>query len=301
MLHYNHIFSQEIIVNKPLLLTRGIIVFPTVDENIEIGRIKSINSIKAAADGDKKIVVVSQKDPQVEEPSFNDIYQVGTLCHIASLEKNTDDSYKVTIKGDKRVLIKKMYESNGILSADYELLKETNLNSKEIQERIQLLYEMIDKSFANYAKPKETKQLKTLMLGTSTPSKIADQIAAALPVDQNNKQKLLEELDVLKRVDSIIHLSAKEEDAKVIDNEINRKVNSSLSKQQKEFYLREKMRVVKEELGEINSRENDVNAFKKRVEENPYPEHIKKRVLSEISRMESSNPQENSVTRAYIE
>jgi ATP-dependent Lon protease len=288
-------------VNKPLLITRGIILFPTVDETIEIGRLKSINTIKLAAEGDKKIIIVSQKDPQIEDPTFNDIYQVGTLGHITFLEKNADDSYKVTIKGDKRVLIHKMYDSNNILSADFESLKETVSNTKETQERVRLLYEMIDKSFANYAKPKETRQLKTLMLGNTPPGKITDQVAAALPVDQANKQKLLEELNVLKRIDHIIRLSAKEEDVKAIDSEINRKVNSTLSRQQKEFYLREKMRVVKEELGEINSRENDVNAFKKRVEENPYPEHIKKRVLSEISRMESSNPQENSVTRGYIE
>lgn len=288
-------------MNKPLLLTRGIIIFPTVDEDIEIGRLKSINSVNLAAKGDKKIVVVSQKDPQIESPSFNDVYQIGTLCRITFLEKNADDSYKVTIKGDKRVLIKKIHDDNDTLSVDFEVMKEINTNSKEIQERIRLLYDMIDKSFANYAKPKETKQLKLLMLGNTLPSKIADQVAAALPVDQNNKQKLLEELDVLKRINNIIRLSTKEEDAKAIDNEINRKVNSTLSRQQKEFYLREKMRVVKEELGEINSRENDVNSFKKRVEENPYPEHIKKRVLSEINRMEASNPQENSITRGYIE
>jgi ATP-dependent Lon protease len=288
-------------VNKPLLLTRGIVIFPTVEETIEIGRVRSIKAVQMASDGDKKIIVVSQRDPQIEEPTANDIYQVGSLCRITFLEKNADDSYKVTIKGEKRVLVKKVLANDVTLSADFDTLKETNLNSKEIQERLRLLYDMIDKSFTNYAKPKETKQLKVLMLGNTPPNKIADQVAAALPVDQDTRQKLLEELDVLKRIDHIIRLSAKEEDTKAIDNEINRKVNSTLSRQQKEFYLREKMRVVKEELGEINSRENDVNAFKKRVEENPYPEHIKKRVLSELSRMESSNPQENSVTRGYIE
>jgi ATP-dependent Lon protease len=288
-------------VNKPLLLTRGIIIFPTVTETIEIGRARSIGSIEMASLSDKKIVVISQKDPQIEDPSTNDVYQVGTLCHITFLEKNSDNSYKVTIKGDKRVLTKKIMTTTNGLLVDFEILKETNTNSKELEERMHLLYDMIDKSFTSSAKPKEVKQLKLLMLGNSSPSKVVDQIAAVLPIDQINRQKLLEELDVLKRVNAIIRMSTKEEDAKTIDNEINRKVNSTLSRQQKEFYLREKMRVVKEELGEINSRENDVNAFKKRVEENPYPEHIKKRVLSEISRMEASNPQENSVTRGYIE
>jgi ATP-dependent Lon protease len=292
---------KELIVNKPLLLTRGIVIFPTTDVEIEIGRLKSINSVKLATDTDKKIIITSQKDPQVEEPKFGDIYNVGTLCHITFLEKNTDDSYKIIVKGIRRIKISSVQAKDNVLTADYELLKEFNTNPKNIKEKINLLCEMFEKNFGAVTKQKDTKQLKSLMLNATSASKTADQIAAVLPMDQNGKQNLLTELDVVKRIDTIIRYSVKEEDSKVIDNEINHKVNSSLSKQQKEFYLREKMRVVKEELGEINSRENDVNSFKKRVEENPYPEHIKKRVLSEINRMESSNPQENSITRAYVE
>jgi ATP-dependent Lon protease len=270
---------------------------------IEIGRVKSINAVKLATGADKKIIVVSQKDPQVEDPKFDDIYKVGTLCTITFMEKNTDDSYRITVKGSKRVKILNFYDKDDLITVDFELLKETStLNSKDINEKLNLLYDMIEKNYADPSAPKKLKEFKLLTSHASiTPSKITDYIAAALPIDQTSKQSILEELDIAKRIDNIIRFSAREDDAKAIDNEITRKVNSSLSKQQKEFYLREKMRVVKEELGEINSRENDVNSFKKRVEENPYPEHIKKRVISELNRMESSNPQENSITRSYVE
>jgi ATP-dependent Lon protease len=287
-------------MNKPILLTRSVVVFPGTSINIEIGRIKSINSVKLAEETDRKIIIACQKDPQTEEPKLNDIYTTGTMCSITFFEKNPDGSYKITIKGIKRIKINSIHDENNILTAEYEPLKETNSSGKEINDKIRLLYEMVEKTIGNLP-AKEIKQLKSLFLGTISASKIADQMAAVLPVDQTAKQNLLTELDVVKRIDGIIRLTAKEEDAKAIDSEIQRKVNATLSKQQKEFYLREKMRVVKEELGEINSRENDVNAFKKRVEENPYPEHIKKRVIAEINRMESSNPQENSITRAYIE
>jgi ATP-dependent Lon protease len=287
-------------MNKPILLTRGIIVFPGTSVDIEIGRIKSINSIKLATKSDQKLVIACQKDPQIEEPRFDDIYPIGTLCDVTFMEKNSDDSYKVVVKGTKRVKINSVHDENNIITADYDLLKETNTTSKEIGEKVRLLYEMLEKTI-NTLPTKEAKQLKSLFLGAPSANKVADQVASSLPVDQNAKQNLLAELDVVKRIDAIIRLTAKEDDAKTIDNEIQKKVNATLSKQQKEFYLREKMRVVKEELGEINSRENDANSFKKRVEENPYPEHIKKRVITELNRMESSNPQENSVTRTYIE
>jgi ATP-dependent Lon protease len=287
-------------MNKPVLLTRGIVVFPGSILDIEIGRLKSINSINLASEGDKKVIVVCQKDPQIEDPKFDDIYQVGTLCDITFLQKNDDNSYKVSVKGTKRVHISKLTETKNALEADFEILKEANTNTKDIGDKIRLLYDMIEKTITNLSQ-KESKALKSLFLGTPSPSKVADQVAAVLPVDQEKKQALLQETDVVKRIDLIIRSTSRDEDAKTIDSEITRKVNSSLSKQQKEFYLREKMRVVKEELGEINSKENDTNSFKKRVEENPYPEHIKKRVLSELNRMEASNPQENSITRAYIE
>jgi ATP-dependent Lon protease len=287
-------------MNKPVLLTRGIVVFPGSILDIEIGRLKSINSINLASEDDKKVIVVCQKDPQIEDPKFDDIYQVGTLCDITFLQKNDDNSYKVSVKGTKRVHINKLTEVKNALEADFEILKEVNTNAKDIGDKIRLLYDMIEKTITNLSQ-KESKSLKSLFLGTPSPSKVADQVAAVLPVDQEKKQALLQETDVVKRIDLIIRSTSRDEDAKTIDSEITRKVNSSLSKQQKEFYLREKMRVVKEELGEINSKENDTNSFKKRVEENPYPEHVKKRVLSELNRMEASNPQENSITRTYIE
>jgi ATP-dependent Lon protease len=287
-------------MNKPVLLTRGIVVFPGSILDIEIGRLKSISSILVASQNDKKIVVVCQKDPQVEDPKFDDIYNVGTLCEITFMQKNDDSSYKVSVKGIKRVLISKLNETNKSLDVDFEPMKDLNSNAKDLGDKIRLLYDMIEKTITNIS-PKESKALKSLFLGTPSPSKVADQVAAVLPVDQAKKQALLQEPDVNKRIDLIIRSTSREEDAKTIDGEVTRKVNASLSRQQKEFYLREKMRVVKEELGEINSRENDTNSFKKRVEENPYPDHVKKRILAELNRMEASNPQENSITRTYVE
>jgi ATP-dependent Lon protease len=290
-----------IFMNTPILLTRGIVVFPTTTSELEIGRIKSINSVNVANKDDKKIIVVSQTDPQIEEPKINELYGIGTLCEIVSITDNEDKSIKLRLKGIKRVKISKVTEENKTLFADYATVKEINADTPTVLNQIHLLFDMI-KSNLNNLSEKESAGMKSLFLGTPSPSKIADQVASVLPIDFISKQNILEQLDVAKRVETILNHTSREEDKKLIDREVNKKVNDTLSKQQKEFYLREKMRAVKEELGQINSNENDFNSLRKRVEENPYPEYIKKRALTEISRMESSaNPQENSMTRSYVE
>ncbi|GHU47205.1 hypothetical protein FACS1894218_1140 [Bacilli bacterium] len=287
-------------MNKPILLTRGIVVFPSTETVVEVGRTKSINAINLANENDQKLLITSQRDAQIEEPKFTDIYNVGTLCEIVKIEHAEDGSSKVTIKGLKRVRISTLNVKNNAYNSDYEVLKETNTDAKKNSEGIQLLYAMMQKTI-NELSDKEAKALKALFLTGPSPSRITDQIAMVIASNVGVKQNLLEELDVTKRITTILNLSANNDDRKKVDNEINKQVNDTLQKQQKEFYLREKMRVVKEQLGEINSKENENNSFKKRLEENPYPEHIKKRVMAELNHMESANPQENSITRTYIE
>jgi ATP-dependent Lon protease len=193
------------------------------------------------------------------------------------------------------------FSSSGVLTAEYEILKETNLTNKENGEKIRLLYSLIERTSANLSL-KESKALKSLLLGTPSPSKITDQVAVVLPVDVSTKQNILAETNITKRIDMILRLSSNDNDKAQIDREISKKVNETLSRQQKEFYLREKMRAVKEELGELNSKENETNSLRKRLDEGAYPEHIRKRILAELSKIESgSNPQENSIIRTYVE
>jgi ATP-dependent Lon protease len=155
--------------------------------------------------------------------------------------------------------------------------------------------------------------IKASIGSTNKTGKLADIIADKLTNKDPIKNKeirigVLQELNVVKRISAILKFfknskeSEKNADQKKIDETIDKKVNENLSKQQKEFYLREKMRAIKDEIGKINPNESDVSSFKKKVEENPYPSYIKTKVLAEINKLESSPfSQENAVTRTYIE
>lgn len=292
---------KETILVKPILLTRGLIVFPETTINIEVGRVKSISAVEEAYKNDKKIIVVSQKDSQIEEPKMNDIFTMGTICTIMKLQKNDDSSLVITVKGNKRVKIVDLIINESSLVCKYELTKEIGINDKDNNEKLRLMLSMFEKNMRNLSS-KEATDLKKLLLTTPAINKVVDQIASVLPINLLEKQKILEELNIPARLNLIITHVSSNEDKKSLDNEINRKINETLAKQQREFYLREKMRIVKEQLGEISSREEEQTNLRKRLESNPYPEHIKKRALQEINRMEaSSNPQEAAINRQYVE
>ena len=285
-------------MNKPVLITRGIIVFPHTKKKLIIGRKKSLNAILAANDGDKQIFVFSQKDPNADEPTLTQIYNNGTLCEIVELKKVKDDEYNVVLKGINRIITNKLVEKNSMILADAEIIKDEKTNSKNVKEKMNLLVSLL----TNYTKRQPSPALKKLINSSFSPSKLIDQLADMVPMSFKKAQSIIEKTNVIDRIEIICGALANPEDSIGIENEINGKMNKELSKQQREFYLRQKLGIIKEELGQISSTENDTKNMRDKVNRSPYPENIKKRALEEISRMESTmNPQENSITRGYLD
>lgn len=285
-------------MNKPVLITRGIIVFPHTKKKLIIGRKKSLNAILAANDGDKQIFVFSQKDPNADEPTLTQIYNNGTLCEIVELKKVKDDEYNVVLKGLNRVITNKLVEKNNMILADAEIIKDEKTNSKNVKEKMNLLVSLL----TNYTKRQPSPALKKLINSSFSPSKLIDQLANMVPMSFKKAQSIIEKTNIIDRIEIICGALANPEDSIGIENEINGKMNKELSKQQREFYLRQKLGIIKEELGQISSTENDTKNMRDKVNRSPYPENIKKRALEEISRMESTiNPQENSITRGYLD
>lgn len=285
-------------MNKPVLITRGIIVFPHTKKKLIIGRKKSLNAILAANDGDKQIFVFSQKDPNADEPALTQIYNNGTLCEIVELKKVKDDEYNVVLKGLNRIITNKLVEKNNMILADAEIIKDEKTNSKNVKEKMNLLVSLL----TNYTKRQPSPALKKLINSSFSPSKLIDQLANMVPMNFKKAQSIIEKTNIIDRIEIICGVLANPEDSIGIENEINGKMNKELSKQQREFYLRQKLGIIKEELGQISSTENDTKNMRDKVNRSPYPENIKKRALEEISRMESTmNPQENSITRGYLD
>lgn len=301
----------------PILISRGIVVFPHAVKSIDVGRKKSLEAIAAAKKTKSKhIIVIAQNNSDIEVPKAENIYSVGTLCEIVKITENKEDQSEpksciVQVRGIQRVKIGKYdYESKSV-NIEYENINSTNVNNAENDTRIRNIFrDFNDAIVKNLDENDQEKNNVKMISGDS--DKLADLISSALPVSFEKKQLLLEQLNVTKRFDMIIDLmhseasnikgQEKSNELNQIDRKITKKINDNLSKQQREFYLRERLRAIKEELGDISSKDDDVSELRDRVNNNPYPQYIKDKVINELNRYESTmNSQENSITRTYVE
>ena len=289
-----------------LLITRGVVAFPNVSKKIIVGREYSIKTVNAAmVDFNKTILLVPQIDPKLDHvKSIDEIYTIGVLAKIISVVKGNDE-LTLNVLPQSRVLINalKIDDEKKLIFADYIVLNDQKIMEEKTSENLSTLFQLLqryDTKLSEKIKIFQASKTKKNQAITNVLNLIYE-IANELPIHFDQKQEILS-LNTLKlKIDALCKMVTKPTDANTVDHEISRKVNESLNKQQKEFYLREKMRVIKEELGEISSRENDVNNFKKKLLDNPYPKDLKVRLLQEINRLEASNPQESSMIRSYIE
>lgn len=292
-------------MNNYLLITRGAIVFPGTTRSIKIGRELSIKTVEEVMKTqEKQIIICTQKNIKKSDVTdINDIYNVGSLATITYIEKEKED-LNVEVVATSRVLINsfEVDKETKTIKADYVLINDKELLKEDVGENFTTLLSLLDRSHAEIAE-----KIRIEILNRNKNNIIVDhaqliyEIANQLPISFEQKQQILSLNTLNLKVEAINNLISSKTDMTSVDREVNNKINDSLNKQQKEFYLREKMRVVKEELGELSSKENDANNLRKRLRENPYPEHIKIKMEQEINRLEASNPQETSMIRTYIE
>ena len=281
--------------------TRGVIVFPGQDVLIEVGRPKSINAVNLANDSyDAMVFIDCQKDIRVEDPAKDDLYEIGALAKIKIIRRK-EGFLRVTFTGMKRARLVSMSDDGNCLSAEVEPLDDT---VGDPQEEVLLVKKIISEfqkvSAITSAFPADV--VHQLSQGVSAVT-LTDQFAQYFISDQETKQKLLETLNINERMYLIISELEKQERMNELESSINEKVKQKIDEGQKEYYLREKLRAIKEELGDVSSMDDDVSALRETVEKNPYPEHVKKKALEEIKRFEMLPPGsgEASVERTYID
>lgn len=288
-------------MKKPLLITRGILALPYSQKKIIVGRDISVKALLEALNKDKEIILTSQTDPNFETFSIKDIYTVGTLCEIVSSNKSQEgDEYTVCLEAKQRIKINQIvFNDDKYYSCDYTPIKDTILNSEDLKTECDLLISLFQKK-NNKRFPAGMKSISYLK--PASIAKMVDKVADTLPLSLSQVKNLIQEEDLVKRIKLLCTQFVIRDDANKIDSEINTKVNQELTKQQKEFYLKQKMSAIKDELGKISPNDNDVEGLKLKVKNNPYPADIKKRALEEINRIETTmNPQENSITRTYLD
>lgn len=288
--------------NIPVLVTRGSFVFPTVEVELEVGRHKSVTAInESKTHFNSQIILVSQKDPKVDNPQLNEVYNHGTLCKVEIKKIHPDETLTVAFYGYQRVKITK-FNDDKFYSGDAEILVSAKVTPVLEEELIQKIVNNLQ--FILDVHGSIPQGVLSQITDGMKASEIIDKMSQFLPyLTINKRQEILQEIDVQKRLELLLKDVGGQKQVGAIEKDLTAKIKDRIDEQQREYYLRERLRAIKEELGEIDGKSNEMKRYLERLETENFPETIKMRVKEEISRYEDM-PQassESNIIRTYID
>lgn len=285
----------------PILPLRGLLVYPKMRLHIDVGRERSIAALEEAMEQDKHIFLVTQKDVKVDSPTEKDLYDVGTIAYIKQLIKLPNGTLRVLVEGVNRATFTHYEEARKFTQATVTIL------ASEIEEDIETaaLQRIANDYFARFAKSsnKITSETVALVEEEKDASKLADLMMTHLPLKIADKQEVLAIANVKKRLDYLIIRMHDELEVIAVEKKISARVKEAVEKTQKEYYLREQLKAIQDELGSSEGKTGEVAELKKRIEEAGMPEGTKEVALKELNRYEKlpAASAESGVIRNYVE
>ncbi len=286
----------------PLIPLRGITIFPYMVLHFDVGREKSIQALEEAMLNGQKIFLVSQKDAKTEEPEIEDIFQVGTICNIKQLLKLPGDTVRVLVEGENRARIEEYVQVEPFFTARLEVLQESECIEDN---RCEALVRKIKDAFEEYIKLSGAMPSETLITldDLESPGRLSDIVASYLMLKQDKKQELLEAFDITKRLEELLIIVTNEIEILKLEKKIGVKVKNKIDKVQKEYYLREQIKAIQEELGEDDEEQKEVNKYKSRINKAKLPKEVKEKALYELDRLKNTGgySAEGNVIRTYLD
>jgi ATP-dependent Lon protease len=286
---------------KPLLPLRDIVIFPSMVVPLFVGREKSIKALQEVMKNDKSIVLVTQKNSEVDDPAGNDLYQYGCLSKVLQLLKLPDGTVKVLVEGEKRIKILKHNESiNNYLTCEVEIIEDQNI-SKDLDALALGLVKKFDK--LQVLNRKDLNDTSNNLKNLKDPSQISNNICSNLNIPIFEKQELLEILDLKKRLEKIYQLIEKETSVLSVEKKIRGRVKNQMEKTQREYYLNEQLKAIQKELGEIDEGKDELTSLSKAISDAKMPKFAKEKCLSELKKLKSMSPMsaEATVVRNYLD
>jgi ATP-dependent Lon protease len=292
---------MDIKISLPLLPLRDIVVFPNMVIPLFVGRDKSISALNEVMKQDKKIILVTQKNSEVDDPKKTDIFQYGCEGNILQLLKLPDGTVKVLVEGSKRVKILDFHDNEKYITCDFVHEKDIILKDEDLLplsltavRRLEKLTS-INKKISNET-INNIKQLKD-------PSKIADNIASHLNSTISEKQQIFETTDVKKRLNAIIKIMENETSIIGVEKRIRGRVKTQMEKTQREYYLNEQLKAIQKELGEIEEGKDETSSLNKAILKAKMPKDVLKKCMTELKKLKNMSPMsaEATVVRNYLE
>ncbi|MGN0145446.1 MAG: endopeptidase La [Clostridium sp.] len=285
----------------PLIPLRGLTVFPKVVVHFDVGRKKSTAAIEQAMLDNQEIFLVGQKDLLVEEPTREEVYSVGVICKIKQILKISDNTIRVLVEGIERAKIIDYIDDDEYIKASVEKIRSNKRKSDELEAYINL----VDKEFMNLLKLTEggySDMIKSIE-PIENPSEYLDMVASYAITEEEVKQKVLECLDIIERAGIILERLKREVSIAKIQKDIALKVKNKVSKEQKEYYLREQLKAIQEELGEGDQERNEIEKYEEKIEKTKLTKEVKEKLKYELGRLKnmSSSSAEANVVKTYLD
>ena len=285
----------------PLIPLRGITIFPNMIIHFDIGREKSIASLEEAMLQEGKIFLVTQKDPEVELPTEKeDMYSIGTICKIKQILKLPKGTTRVLVEGIERATLLEFEEKDNHLRGVVEKISEAE-RSVETNEDL-AFRNQLGKAFAAYIHATEGDDSKVLQMMEQEKNlgKVTDLIAAYIQLEDEKKQLILETIDVHERIEKLLVFIDEEIQIVEIEKEIGNKVKTKIDKSNKEYFLREQIKAIQEELGE-DEEKREFNKYSNQLKKLKMPKEVKEKAEYELSRLKSSNSSDGNNIRSYLD
>jgi len=285
----------------PLLPLRGILVFPYMVIHLDVGREKSVKAIEEAMIRERTVFLATQKEAQTDDPGEDDIFEIGTVAEVKQLLKLPGGTIRVLVEGLSRARIIKYLEHEPFFKVEIEEFPEDGKKNPEIEALMRsLVYQ-----FEQYVKMSKKIPPETVVtiINLEEPGRLADIIASHLTLKIEDKQSVLEAIDIKARLEKLCEIVAKEMEIVELERKINIRVRKQMEKTQKEYYLREQMKAIQKELGEKDERVAEAEEYREKIAAAKLPKEVEEKASKEVERLEKMPPMaaESAVIRNYLD
>ncbi|MFC4654680.1 endopeptidase La [Rheinheimera marina] len=288
-------------LHMPVLALRDVVVYPHMVIPLFVGRAKSIKCLDAAMEKEKQIFLVAQKDATLDDPKDDDLYRVGTVATILQLLKLPDGTVKVLVEGGKRAELAEFTDTEETFAAYVDLIPTPQLDSREQE----VILRSAINQFEGYIKlnKKIPPEVLTALSGIDDAARLADTMAAHMPLKVEDKQKVLEIIDVTERLEFLMAMMESEIDILQVERRIRSRVKKQMEKSQREYYLNEQMKAIQKELGELEDTPDEFETLNNKIEAAQMPAEAKQKATAELQKLKMMSPMsaEATVVRSYID
>ncbi|EES73025.1 endopeptidase La [Paenibacillus sp. MB22_1] len=285
----------------PLLPLRGLLVYPSMVLHLDVGREKSVKALEKAMVEDNLILLCSQSEVNIEEPTQEDIFRIGTVAKVRQMLKLPNGTIRVLVEGMERAEIIEYLDNDEY----YEVIAEERPEEETVDPEVDALMRTVLTQFEHYINlsKKVTPETLAAVSDIEEAGRLADVITSHLSLKIKDKQEILETIDVRKRLEKLLDILNNEREVLELERKINQRVKKQMEKTQKEYYLREQMKAIQKELGEKEGRAGEAEELRAQLEEKGLPENVREKVEKEIDRLEKmpASSAEGGVIRNYVD